>query len=293
MNKWQKIWRFAGLFLCPVLLLSGCRTTESEDAVLETEESVLPEEIEEAETEEGMQPEEEIEEMPEGLSAKTTKTVKEAYGDDTFTLLTKTVNDISVNIPDNEHAQELISAFFQERNEAWEDTVDLYVDVVVDAFEAWEEGGKETNWEGYEIGRTYELKRLDEQMLCVLEDTFVKKGGKKADHVRVAYNFDTWTGKRLSLEEAGSHLDEIRLESLAYIGNLLQKEEYAGILKSNYTEYLEDMLTDSTWYTDEKGMYVICNEDIIAPASAGILEFFLPYEEVDVIDDVYQPEISD
>lgn len=291
MKKRQRFQCYIGGFLCFAILLTGCAKKEeavdepSEVPVLETEaETIQQEEVQDV-----------LEEIPEPVeeelpTADITETIKEAYGDDEVTLLTKEVNDISVRIPENEHAQESINAFFQERNEAWETTVGLYTEVIEDSYLAWEESDDDEDWETQEIGRLYELKRLDDQMLCVVENTFVKKGSDQESHVRVSYNFDTWTGKRLSLEEAASHLDEIRTESLAYIGEMLQNEKYEGVLKNNYTEYLEDMLTDATWYTDEKGMYVICNEDIIAPVKAGIIEFFLPYDEVDVIDEVYQPQ---
>lgn len=297
MRKRRKGQNCIWAFICVMILLAGCGKDEAvgepqeeapaveqtkEEAVIEEETKapeVITDEIQENETE--------------VLKADITKTIKEAYGNDEITLLTKEVNDISVVVPGNEHAEAEINAFFEARNKAWEDTVELYVKVVEDAYHEWKEDDDGEEWESYAIGRAYELKRLDEQMLCVVEDTFVKSGGEKTDYVRVAYNFDTWTGKRLTLEEAASHLDEIRTESLAYIEELLQEEEYEDVLKDNYTSYLEDILTDSTWYTDEKGMYVICNEDIIAPARAGIMEFFLPYDEVDVIDEIYLPETKE
>lgn len=294
MKKREKCQSCIWAFICVMLLLTGCGKDEAvveQQGEVPVAEQTKEEAVIEKETEEPEVITDEIQETEaETLAADITKTIKEAYGNDDITLLTKEVNDISVVIPGNELAEEEINAFFKARNEAWEDTVELYVEVVEDAYYEWEEDDDEEEWETYAIGREYELKRLDEQMLCVVENTFVKTGGEKTNYVRVAYNFDTWTGKRLSLEEAASHLDEIRTESLAYIGELLQEEEYEDILKDNYTGYLEDILTDSTWYTDEKGMYVICNEDIIAPARAGIMEFFLPYDEVDVIDEVYLPE---
>ena len=142
------------------------------------------------------------------ISAQYTKTVTEAYGNDEITLLTKKVNDISFQIPENEHAQEEINAFFEERNAAWEDTVALYVEVVEADYASWKEQEDGGEWKTHEIGRLYEVKRLDEQMLCVVEDTFVYTGGERTNYVRVAYNFDTWTGQRLSLEEAAAELDE-------------------------------------------------------------------------------------
>lgn len=280
------------LFLCILCLNTGCIKKEAEPEKVKgegtvTETEAVPVTEERAVKEDA---EDEIAEPEEVISAQVSKTVKEAYGNDRITLLTKEVNDVCITMSGNEDAQEEINAFFAERNRALEDTVELYTDLVETAYYAWRDAGESTEWKPYELVRKYSVKRVDEQMICIVEDSYVYTGGDRGNAVRVAYNFDTWTGSRLSLETAASHLDEIRMESIAYIGELLQEPEYARVLKSNYTDYLEDILTDGTWYTDEAGLYVICNEDVIAPAKEGIMEFFLPYEEVDVIDELYIPE---
>lgn len=293
-NKERRSVIWALLFLSIVCFCIGCgKKDKPEDAKADaTEAGTLLDKITDADAEGNGEDKviSETEESQERITAKLSNTVTESYGNDEISLLTKRVNDVRVKIPDNQDAENKINAFFEERNEALKDTVELYADLVETTYYAWRDAGKEGEWKPFELGREYTIKRLDEQMICIVEDSYVYAGGDRTNYTRVSYNFDTWTGSRLSLETAASHLDEIRTESVQYIGELLLEPEYAGILKRDYTNYLEDILTDATWYTDKKGMYVICNEDTIAPVKEGILEFFLPYEEVDVIDEVYIPE---
>lgn len=281
---------FAGI-LC---ICAGCGKKEAaaDTEVAKEQPETVTEVQPDAETAADEADEAEEAEPEENITAELSDIVTEEYGNDQITLMTKRVNDIRVTILDNEDAADDINAFFEERDRALEDTIEVYTDLVETAYFAWKDQDDEEagEWKPYEFGREYSIKRLDEQMICIVEDGYVYTGGERTVHTRISYNFDTWTGSRLSLETAASHLDEIRMESLAYIGELLLEPEYADILKKNYTDYLEDILTDNTWYTNEEGLYIICNEDIIAPAKEGIMEFFLPYDEVDVIDEIYLPE---
>ena len=285
-KKESQMRKLAGLFMMILCLTAGCGKEEAlpeegtQQSVIEKAEQEQPaEEIEEA-----------VEKAEEELSAKLTNTVKEAYGNDEITLLTKESNDVHFVIPGNQHAEDKINEFFADRNAAFEDTIELYTDVVETAYEAWEATEDAGEWKTYELGRKYSVKRLDEQMICIVEDSYVNAGTDRTSNVRVSYNFDTWTGSRLSLEEVADHLDEIRAESVQYMGEVLLEEEYQEILKQDYANHLEDVLTDSTWYTDEEGFHIICNEGIIASEKEGILEFVLPYDEADVVDEVYLPE---
>lgn len=296
-SKGMKKLLLAVFFIGILCMCAGCGKKET---AIDTEmQEEQPEAIAEAQPDADMAADADDTEAEEAeqeeITAEVSDIVKEEYGNDQITLMTKRVNDVRVTIPDNEDAAEEINAFFEERNRALEDTIAMYADLVETAYYAWqdkaEEAGEDAGeWKPYEFGREYSVKRLDEQMICIVEDGWVYTGGERTVYTRMSYNFDTWTGSRLSLETAASHLDEIRMESIAYIGELLLEPEYADILKKNYADHLEDILTDNTWYTDEEGLYIICNEDIIAPAKEGIIEFFLPYDEVDVIDEIYLPE---
>ena len=105
----------------------------------------------------------------------------------------------------------------------------------------------------------------------------------------MAYNFDSRTGERLTLADAASDLDEIRSESVRYMGEQIQKPEWEISVNDDYANHLEDVLTDATWYTDADGFHIICNASVIAGRAAGTFEFLLPYDEVDVIAEQYIP----
>lgn len=211
---------------------------------------------------------------------------------DNALLLDCKMQSIQVVIPGNQEAEDLINQFFADRQAAFEDTAEVYQSMAIRSMAASAmetEGGPTENWTGYRLGQTYSVKRVDAQMISIVEDWYTDTGGAHPDAVRVAYNFDTQTGRRMTLSDVASDLDEIRMKSVEYLGELFLEPEWTDKLLPDYRNHLEDILTDSTWYTDEAGFHMICNEYIITPHAAGILEFLLPYEEVDVVAGAYQP----
>lgn len=272
------------------LLFAGCGKKEEDTSIpVQTEEKndkILP--YEEKPKENPLLPVEPVPEEEETIKENTveiSKPIKEEYGNDEVTLLTKEVNDVTVILPEYPEAADEINAFFIDRNAAWEDTVGLYAEL---AEEAYTELLEDEEWKCRELERQYTLKRLDDKMISIVEDLRIYMGEEPAKVVRVAYNFETATGKRLMLKDVADDLDEIHTESTAYIKELLTEPEYAEILNKNYAGRIPDILTDSTWYTADGGLYIICNTKIIASEKQGIMEFFLPYDEVDVICNQFQ-----
>ncbi len=208
---------------------------------------------------------------------------------DNMLLLECKMQSIRVVIPGNQEAEDLINQFFTDRQAAFEDTVEAYRSMAASDLEAERANGLAENWTGYGLGQEYTIRRVDEQMISIVEDCYTYTGGAHPDAVRVAYNFDTQTGKRMSLADVASDLDEIRIKSMEYLGEMFLQPEWTDKLFPDYRNHLEDILTDGTWYTDETGFHIICNEYMITPHAAGILEFLLPYEEVDVVAGPYQP----
>lgn len=308
---------FLAVALSVMLTLSGCG--RKEDAAEETEEIQAAGQDQAGDGQTGPETEENVaeeteEEIPEVLEAVVSETsVQEIATTDNVILLRSSVQDVRVTIPGNAEAAEQINQFFADRKAAFADTTEEYRKI---AQEDWEERaamsaaqeeaeapgeGQETetaadtgaeeavSWQSYELGVSFCVKRVDERLISIVEDSFEYTGGAHPNSVRVAYNFDTQTGERLKLEDVASDLDEIRTESTQYLGDMFQDEKWQEVLFSDYKNHLEDILTDSTWYTDEEGFHIICNEYIITPHSEGILDFLLPYDEVDVIAEGYKP----
>lgn len=276
--------------VCITVMLSGCGKKEeapdSEEQVQQTQET-------QASVEETEAAQETEEEEPQELAVQINELEpQELKNDEGTILLTNQTSEVSVTIPGNPEAQEAVNQFFADLQDSYGATVSEYKDMAQEDLTFREEEGLTDGWAGYGIGRSYTAARVDEQMISIVEDSYEYTGGAHPNSVRVAYNFDTQTGKRMTLEDVASDLDEIRIRSTEYLREMLSKPEYAEELFEGYENDLEDILTDSTWYTDEQGFHIICNEYIITPHSAGILDFLLPYDEVDVVAGKYIPASS-
>ncbi len=303
-------------FIGIILICNGCGRKETSQK--ENNEKVNTEETEtnaDFEEQTGQAQEEAVaengeveEEKAAGVQAETSSIREQQIKNtDNETLLTMKANMIYVTVPGNQEAEDAINRFFADRYASWQDTVNTYREMAEQDFETWcamksedngeegssQEGGQEEaigpgSWNSYELDRTYRVMRADEEIISIVEDDYEYTGGAHGNAVRVAYNFDAQTGKRMTLEEVASDLDEIRQKSVAYLGEKLPESKVAEELFGDYANHLEDILTDSTWYLDRNGLHVICNEYIITPHSAGILDFLLPYEEVDVVKERFQ-----
>ncbi len=291
------------------LALAGCGKNtdvsyEADENAQESEAAAGAEDGEDMESEEsGAEAPAPIEEPEEAVAVSLDETEEEELKNDAgVLLLTSRTNDILVSIPGNQEAEDAINLFFTDRRKAYLETQEEYLNMAREEWETLETATKEPSAQsgpsantqesgrpGYEPGREYSVKRADEQVLCIVEDCFEYIGGAHGNSWRVAYNFDTQTGERMGLEDVASDLDEIMAQSVEYLGEMLPESEYAEELFENYENDLADILTDSTWYTDEEGFHIICNEYIITPHAAGILDFVLPYEEVDVVTERYLP----
>lgn len=275
----------ASVFAC-----AGCgrgETPEGENPV--QEESVDTA----AETEAAEETTKETEEIPEEISAEVSEETQKRFTDDAGRiLLTSTSNSVSVRLPGNQEAETAVNSFFADLSAAYEDTIGEYRDMAQEDLTWREEAGLAEDWDGYGLGRTYSVIRADEKMLSVLESSYEYTGGAHPNSACVAYNFDTATGKRLALADITDDLDGLREECVESIRGALADSESADMLFDDYENHLEDILTDATWYTGEDGFHIICNEYIITPHAAGILDFVLPYEEMTTLSEKYIPEQS-
>lgn len=311
---WKKVNRrmLLAFYIGIVLLCSGCRGEGADFKEEGTEtEGINTEETAADSGEQSGQAQEEVSAENEKAEEEQTKTgsIREQRikNRENETLLTMKSNAVSIVIPGNQEAEDAVNRFFADRHAVWRDTVEIYREMAEQDFErrramksednGEEDGSQEDSqgnpagpddWNGYELDRIYSVMRADGEIISIVEDDYMYTGGDHGNAVRVAYNFDARTGERMTLEEVASDLDEIRQKSVAYLGEKLPESEAAAELFHDYTNHLEDILTDGTWYLDGNGFHVICNVSIITTDSAGILDFLLPYEEVDVVKERFQ-----
>lgn len=142
-------------------------------------------------------------------------------------------------------------------------------------------------WNAYEFSADAKVARKDNQIISVQTNGYIFTGGAHGSSYESADNFDTSSGARLTLADVSD--DETKAHTFVEEFILQKiKDEYADVVLDGYEEFIPDILTDETWYMDEEGFTVICNEYIIGPHALGIIEFKIPYEECDFLKNEYK-----
>lgn len=220
--------------------------------------------------------------------------------EDGTVLLNITLNLPRVSLPEAPEAEEAINAFWAEQEEAFRVTALEYKKWAGEdlAFRKSEEQAaaesaetEETGiwtWTPYEMGRQYSEGRQDEIILSFVQNDYEYTGGAHPNSVRAALNFDSRSGARLKLADVVTDMDETTEFVNLYLVEALPETIGEEGLFDDYKTSIFDILTDDTWYLNEEGFVIICNEYIVSPHSSGINEITIPYEEADFLKEEYK-----
>lgn len=277
-KKWASVW-IAGLL---TLSVAGCGKEEAPVPQTETAQETVQETEENTETQEAEREEAEF-------SVTVTDMVEQEERDEEDKLLlTYSYNSVQVTIPENQEAQDKINAFFEEQETAYQDTIQEYIQFAKEDLEMRKDDPELLeSWNGYDVGTTYSVMRADDKVVSVVVDGYEYTGGAHPNSMRSAYTFDTQTGEKLSLAAAVRDLDDAQAETTEFLTKKLKEQEEN--LLEDYQNYIQDILTDNTWYLDQEGFHIIINEYIVSPHSTGIQEMVMPYGEYDILKSEYLP----
>ncbi len=278
-KKWAAVW-IAGVL---AFSLAGCGKKEA--PVQETEAAQETTE----ETRENTAAEQKEPEEAEFSVTVTDTTEQEERNEEDQLLLTYQYNSVSVTIPGNQEAQDKINDFFVQEEVSYQDTIQEYVQFAKEDLEMrGDDPELMESWGGYSVGKEYSIARADEKIISVVLDCYEFTGGAHPNSGRVAYTFDAQTGEKLSLEAVVKDLDEAQSVTTEFLTEkLAEQEQEEGMLFDDYQSYIQDILTDNTWYLDQEGFHIIINEYIVSPHAAGIQEMTMPYGEYDIVKNEY------
>lgn len=133
----------------------------------------------------------------------------------------------------------------------------------------------------YFIERTVELQRTDERMLSFWNTETAFLGGAHGSYYKTGVNFDSRTGKRLSLSDVVTDEQAV----FEYVKNSLKTSYAPEMFFENYEETLdtmfngteEDRLFALEWVMDREKLILTFNPYVLAPWAAGSLEVEIPY----------------
>ena len=95
-----------------------------------------------------------------------------------------------------------------------------------------------------------------------------------------SYCFDVTTGDLLSLVDVFTDEQAVRLIVSEHIKDTITKEPYKDALLDDYESYVDDVMTENTFYLNDKGLVVICNPFMVTGGAAGTIEVEIPYKKI-------------
>lgn len=127
----------------------------------------------------------------------------------------------------------------------------------------------------YEAVTTYAVHYLNKNLLSLTIDLYSYTGGAHGNTVRLAFNYDLKTGKKLGYKD-------IFKECVDYKKVIIN--EVTKKIMSNPGNYFPDAVETVKKFTDEQPFYITKDGIVvyyglyeIAPYSSGIQEFFIPF----------------
>jgi hypothetical protein len=130
----------------------------------------------------------------------------------------------------------------------------------------------------YEVFIAYDVHSNKDHILSITSDYYQYTGGAHGGTDRIGYNIDLSTGQRLQLPD-------IFAKGFDYKAALSQ--EISLVMKQDPSLYFEDasgvikeMADNRPFYIEEGRLVLYFNQYEIAPYAAGILDFKIPFEKL-------------
>lgn len=263
----KRMKQLTALGVAAVLVLGGC--AKEEPVVEETPEVVMEEEPEEIVEEEPVD-----ETIPLSISIDTNnKTYYFEDGEKAYLYLQYC--DVTVEGDGYDKLKRNIENWSMDRSE---DLRSLYT-----SFEetAGSESQDNEDFYGYSLYQTVTTARADEAVVSLLDDTWQYIGGEHGTFYREGINFDSGSGKRLSMEDIFSDYENFKEDAKERIVYEL-REKYGEELFEDYITTVEELWAEDSepeWYLDASGIVVVLQEYSVGPYSIGSPEIHLPYAE--------------
>lgn len=200
-------------------------------------------------------------------------------------------NTPTIIINSNKKASSKINSFYKTKLKDFEQDIRDYTQMAKKDYSRRNEELKKS-WHAYSLGTKYTTSRVDNCLISFIQNDYEYTGGAHPNATRFAQTFSTVTGKRLTLEDIATNVEEATQSINDYILQETKKKEDKGYFFEDYEKHIKDILTEDTWYFSDEGLVVISNEYIISPHSTGILEFTIPYNELSFIKPEYLTPIN-
>lgn len=287
--------------LCAItLLFSGCASSTNKTTTTSTVKGV-------ADTAKSVStPTEKIEQETEAKATETkateaSKNTTDSVVDITYTsesktykaddnkhdILTMSYSNPTITIRDNADASKNINDYFATEKKSFDDGV---TSSIADAKSLYAQGPDTFN--PYASYQSYDARRCDNQVISFQSILSNFMGGAHGDYVYIGYNFDTKTGKKLTLDDIATNKTALLSNAKKYINAQLNLPIYSKSLMQPVDQSQDiintDILKDDNWYFTKFGLTFVSNPYILGSYAAGAFFFTVPYQQLDGLKPDYQ-----
>lgn len=195
-------------------------------------------------------------------------------------LLSVTENCPVITIEENKEAARKMNLVFEQQHETNQEDIQKKAEEAGDIYHALT-GEEAAAWTGYEYGMSYKVVSSSTRILSLVAQSYDWQGGAHPNTWSSAYCFDASSGNLLYL--ADIFTDEVKAREIVerHILDTLAQDTYKDKLLEDYKDYVADILTENTFYLNEKGLVVICNPYMVTEYAAGTIEVEVPYAEIE------------
>lgn len=137
-----------------------------------------------------------------------------------------------------------------------------------------------SSWGGYGYGMSYKMMFASTRILSIEAESYDWEGSTQPNKWTSAYCFDVTNGDLLGLADVFTDEEAARKIVSDHIIDTINEEPYKDALLDDYESYVDDVMTENTFYLDDKGLVVICNPFMVTSNAAGTIEVAVPYKEL-------------
>lgn len=152
------------------------------------------------------------------------------------------------------------------------------------------EGEEKEYFQEYEEYGYYGVERKDSKVISLTRTVWSYLGGAHGGSCTIGVNYDSTTGKILTLDDIFENKEEALQTIKSYILEQCEYPYYQERLFEDYEQYIDGVLAEEFWYLGKDGYHVISNEYMLGSYAAGEFEFIIPYSELTGLKEEYQPE---
>lgn len=194
-------------------------------------------------------------------------------------LLSVTENCPVITIAGKEDIAQRMNMVFEQQHTTNQEEIQKKADAAKESYQGLPKEEREI-WSGYGYGMSYKVAHVSVRLLSIEAEGYDWEGGAHPNTWTSAYCFDVQSGDLLSLADVLTDEKRVREVVSQHILDTITKDPYKDALLDDYESYVNDVMTENTFYLNDKGLVVICNPYMVTAYAAGTIKVEVPYGEL-------------